>query len=227
MDLSPDNTILWQLGFFKINLTIVTTWVLILFLGGAAKLISTRLVADIQIAKWQGFLEILVLGIKKQMEEIGIRQAEKYIGFLGTLFVFLATANLFSIVPGYRVPTGSLSTTAALAFAVFISVIFFGIQRKGLKNYMKSYLEPTAIMLPFNLISEFSRTIALAIRLFGNMMSGELIVSILLTLTPLFFPILMNALGLLIGMIQAYIFTILATVYIAAATYIKEGEQNG
>jgi len=137
---------------------------------------------------------------------------------LGTLFLFLATASLFTVVPGYEPPTGSLSTTLALALCVFVAVPFFGITEQGVGGYLKSYVKPTFIMLPFNIISEVSRTLALAVRLFGNMMSGAMIVAILLSITPLFFPIIMTALGLLTGMVQAYIFCILATVYIAAAT---------
>jgi F-type H+-transporting ATPase subunit a len=127
-------------------------------------------------------------------------------------------ASLCIVIPGYEPPTGSLSTTAALALCVFIAVPLFGIEEQGLRGYLKSYIEPTLIMLPFNVISEFSRTLALAVRLFGNMMSGTMIIAILLTITPFVFPIFMSALGLLTGMVQAYIFSILAAVYIAAAT---------
>ena len=126
------------------------------------------------------------------------------------------------MIPGYEPPTGSLSTTAALALCVFVAVPLFGIMDQGVGGYLKSYLEPTFIMLPFNLISELSRTLALAVRLFGNMMSGAMIIAILLTITPLFFPVVMTALGLLTGMVQAYIFSILAAVYIAAATRTRK-----
>ena len=136
--------------------------------------------------------------------------------------MFIAAASLCTVIPGYQPPTGSLSTTAALALCVFVAVPFFGIEEQGIGNYLKSYMKPTFIMLPFNIISEFSRTLALAIRLFGNMMSGAMIVAILLTITPIFFPILMPMLGLLTGMVQAYIFSILATVYIAAATRVSK-----
>jgi F-type H+-transporting ATPase subunit a len=120
-------------------------------------------------------------------------------------------------LPGYTPPTGSLSTTTALALCVFVAIPMFGIRNQGMWAYLKSYLEPTVIMLPFNIISEISRTLALAIRLFGNMMSGAMIIAILLTITPFLFPIAMTVLGLLTGMVQAYIFSILATVYTAAA----------
>jgi len=155
-------------------------------------------------------------------ERVGLPHPEKYLGFLGTLLLFLATANLFTVIPGYQPPTGSLSTTAALALCVFVAVPFFGIKEQGLRGYLKSYTEPTFIMLPFNIISEVSRTLALAVRLFGNMMSGVMIIAILLTITPFVFPIVMTTLGLLTGMVQAYIFSILAAVYIAAATRARQ-----
>ena len=122
------------------------------------------------------------------------------------------------IFPGYEPPTSSLSTTAALALCVFLATPIFGIAENGVLQYLKTFIEPTFIMLPFNIISEISRTLALAVRLFGNIMSGGLIVTILLSIAPLFFPVLMTVLGLITGIIQAYIFSILATVYIAAAT---------
>jgi F-type H+-transporting ATPase subunit a len=222
MRLSSDEQILWQHGFLKLNGTIVATWVLMLLLTVGAKLITRKLSTGPRVSRWQSLLEIIVTAIKKQIEEVGLAQPEKHLGFIGTLFVFIAAANLCTIFPGYEPPTGSLSTTAALAVCVFVAVPLFGIQECGLGAYLKSYLEPTVIMLPFNIISEVSRTLALAIRLFGNMMSGVMIVGILLTITPLIFPIVMNVLGLLTGMVQAYIFSILATVYIAAATGIHQ-----
>jgi F-type H+-transporting ATPase subunit a len=218
MRLSPDQLIFWQHGFVKLNATIVTTWALILLLTVGARLITRRLTSDVSTSRWQAALEILVTGIDDQIKEVGLAVPEHYLAFIGTLFVFIATANLFTIIPGYEPPTGSLSTTAALATCVFVAVPLFGIGRRGCRRYLRSYLEPTVLMLPFNLISELSRTLALAIRLFGNMMSGTMIIAILLTITPFIFPVAMSALGLLTGMVQAYIFSVLATVYIAAAT---------
>jgi len=217
MKLSPDETIFWEHGFITINPTIVTTWILMLLLAIASWLITRNLKKDIHISRWQSTLEIITITIKNQIKEIGLNEPEKYIGFIGTLFLFIAVANLCIIFPWYEPPTGSLSTTVALAICVFMAVPFFGIEKSGILGYLKSYLRPTFIMLPFNLISEISRTIALAIRLFGNIMSGGMIVAILLSITPFIFPIVMNLLGLLTGMVQAYIFSILATVYIAAA----------
>jgi len=126
------------------------------------------------------------------------------------------------VIPGFSPPTSSLSTTVALALSVLVAVPVFGIASGGVKNYLKTFIEPSVIMLPFNIIGEFSRGISLAIRLYGNVMSGAVIATILLTIAPFFFPVLMDMLGLLTGMIQAYIFAILATVYISSATTEQE-----
>ncbi|PPD38453.1 MAG: F0F1 ATP synthase subunit A [Methylobacter sp.] len=217
MHLSPDELIFWQYGFFKLNATIVYTWGLMLVLVMGAKLVTRKLSLDLQRSRWQNLLEIVVTVIVKQIEDVGLSEPRQYLGFLGTLFLFVATASLCTIIPYYEPPTGSLSTTAALALCVLIAVPLFGIEGQGLGAYLKTYIEPTFIMLPFNVIGEVSRTLALAVRLFGNMMSGAMIIGILLTITPFIFPIVMTVLGLLTGMVQAYIFSILAAVYIAAA----------
>lgn len=224
MRLSPDDVILWQHGFFKLNATIATTWALMLVMAVGARLITRNLAHGVHISRWQSLLEIIVTTIQKQIGEVGLAHPEKYLGFLGTLFLFIALSNFCTIFPGYEPPTGSLSTTAALALCVFVAVPLFGIAESGLGGYFKSYLKPTFIMLPFNVISELTRTLALAIRLFGNIMSGTMILGILLTITPFIFPIVMSLLGLLTGMVQAYIFSILATVYIAAATRVRQEE---
>lgn len=227
MRLSPDEIVFWQHGFFKLNATILYTWGVMLVLVIGSKLITRKLSTDLNRTRWQNLLEIIVTTIMKQIEEVGLRNPRKYIGFLGTLFLFVATAALCTVIPGYEPPTGSLSTTAALALCVFVAVPLFGIEDQGVSGYLKSYVEPTAVMLPFNIISEISRTLALAVRLFGNMMSGAMIIGILLSITPFIFPIVMTLLGLLTGMVQAYIFSILAAVYIAAATQArKPKEQN-
>ncbi len=222
MRLSPDEMIFWQYGFFTLNGTIVFTWGLMLVLTVGSLLITRRLSTGLTRSRWQNLLEIVVTGIEKQIDEVGLSQPRKYLGFLGTLFLFVAVASLGTVIPGYEPPTGSLSTTAALALCVFVAVPLFGIEEQGVGDYLKSYVKPTFFMLPFNIISEVSRTLALAVRLFGNMMSGAMIVGILLTITPFIFPVVMTALGLLTGMVQAYIFSILAAVYIAAATRVRQ-----
>lgn len=226
MHLSPDEVVFWQYGVFKLNATIVYTWGLIVLLALGSKLITRKLSTDHTRSRWQNFLEIIVTSIVTQIEEVGIANPRTYLGFLGTLFLFVAAASLCTIIPGYESPTGSLSTTVALALCVFVAIPMFGIEERGIRAYLKSYIEPTFIMLPFNIISEASRTLALAVRLFGNMMSGAMIVGILLSITPFIFPVVMTLLGLLTGMVQAYIFSILAAVYIAAATQATKRKQD-
>ena len=224
MRLGPDEIIFWHHGFLKLNATIVFTWGLMSALAIGAKLITRKLSTGIRRSRWQNLLEILVTTCETQIEEVGLHNPNSYLGFLGTLFLFVATASLCTVIPGFEPPTASLSTTAALALCVFVAVPIFGIKDQGIGGYLKSYVEPTVIMLPFNIISELSRTLALAVRLFGNMMSGAMIIGILLTVTPFIFPIVMTALGLLTGMVQAYIFSILAAVYIAAATRSRQAK---
>jgi F-type H+-transporting ATPase subunit a len=162
--------------------------------------------------------------IREHIREISQDNPEHYLAFIGTLFLFIGLSNLLLIIPGYVAPTSSLTTTAALAICVFFAVPLYGISKRGLLGYLKEYFQPTFIFFPFHVMGEFTRTLALAIRLFGNIMSHDKVIGILLAVTPLFFPIVMNALGLLIGMVQAYIFAILAMVYIASATQAHEQE---
>lgn len=221
MRISPDAIVLWQYGFAKMNATIAFTWLLMLAMTLAAMLVTRGLTRDGERSRWQNLLEIVVTALERQIREVGILDARAYLGLLGTLFLFVAMAALCSVIPGYAAPTASLSTTTALALCVFVAVPLFGIRRQGLRRYLASYAQPTPFMLPFNVIGELSRTLALAVRLFGNMMSGAMIAAILLLVTPFFFPVVLTVLGLLTGMIQAYIFFILATVYIAAATTVS------
>jgi F-type H+-transporting ATPase subunit a len=218
MKISPDHLIFWEYGIFHFNATILFTWILMITLAVAAKLITRKLVVNDELSRWQCTLEIIVITIKNQLVEVGLHKPEKYIGFIGTLFIFIFASNLLTIIPGFDPPTASLSTTTALALCVFISVPVYGIKERGIKNYLSSYLKPSFFMLPFHIISEISRTLALAVRLFGNMMSGSMTVGLLVSITPFVFPMVMTTLGLLIGTVQAYIFSILATVYITSAT---------
>ncbi|MEP4892099.1 MAG: F0F1 ATP synthase subunit A [Aliiglaciecola sp.] len=218
MHITPDEIIYWQYGFFKLNATIVFTWLIMFILVLGAYLITRNLNDQLRPTRWQNGLEVLVVTILQQINDADLRSPAKYIGFLGTLFLFIAMANLLTIFPSYEPPTGSLSTTIALSLCVFISVPLYGIKNQGPIRYLQSYAQPNFFMLPFNIIGELSRTLALAVRLFGNMMSGAMILAILLVISPFVFPIIMSLLGLLTGMVQAYIFFILAAVYIAAAT---------
>ncbi len=227
MRLSPDGLVFWQHGFIKLNGTIVFTWGIMLALTAGAILVTRKLSTDLKRSRWQNLLEIVVTGIVTQIAGVGLKHPEKYLGFLGTLFLFVAVAAAGTVIPGYEPPTGSLSTTAALALCVFVAVPLFGIEEQGVRGYLATYTKPTVIMLPFNIISELSRTLALAVRLFGNMMSGAMIIAILLTITPFIFPVVMTLLGLLTGMVQAYIFSILAAVYIAAAVRTHPAKAPG
>lgn len=227
-DISPDQVILWQWRFVTLNATILYTWVVMALLTGGAWLVTRTLAVDPPFPRWQNFLEVVVSAIREQIREINQQEGDQSLSFIGTLFLFILLSNFLTIVPGYLPPTGSLSTTAALALCVFVAVPFYGIAHQGLRGYLKNYVRPTVFMLPFNLMGELSRTLALAVRLFGNVMSGTKIVAILLAIAPLFFPILMQALGLLTGLIHAYIFAILAMVYIASATRVHhEREAQG
>lgn len=228
MTISPDEIILLEWGWFKINSTILFTWLVMFLLSFGSWLITRKLTRKGSLSRWQNLLEVLVNGIKVQIREVSRQDPGPYLPFVGTLFIFIAISNILAIVPGYTPPTSSLSTTAALAICVFVAVPIFGIAQQGVLNYLKQYIQPTFFMLPFNIIGELSRTLALAVRLYGNMMSGTIIVAILLTITPLIFPVVMQALGLLTGLIQAYIFAILAMVYIASASRAhQELEKKG
>ncbi len=228
MTINPDGIILLEWGWFKINATILFTWLVMFLLTFGSWLVTRKLTSKGTLTRWQNLLEVLVNGIKGQIKEISRQEPEPYLPFVGTLFIFIAISNILSILPGYIPPTSSLSTTAALAICVFVAVPVFGIAHQGMLNYLKQYLQPTFFMLPFNVIGELSRTLALAVRLYGNMMSGTIIIAILLTITPLIFPVVMQVLGLLTGLIQAYIFAILAMVYIASASKThQEAEKKG
>jgi len=221
MDITPDTIIIFQWNGFQINATIFYTWVVMVLLIFISWLATKNITIGPKISRWQNFLEVIVGYIRQQVKEITQQNPDPFIPFLGTLFLFISISNLLAIIPGYQPPTGSLSTTGALAICVFFAIPIFGIAKKGGLAYFKHYLEPSIFMAPFNVIGDFSRTLALAVRLFGNVMSGTLIAGVLLIITPLFVPIIMQVLGLLIGQIQAYIFTVLATVYIASATRVE------
>jgi F-type H+-transporting ATPase subunit a len=222
MEISLDNLVLWRFGPVVLNATILYTWLVMALLWLASWLVSRRLTSGPQLSRGQNLLEVLVLGMRTQIQQISQQDPDRYLPFIGTLYLFIAVSNVLALVPGYHPPTDSLSTTAALAGCVFLAVPLYGISQRGLAGYLSHYLKPTVFMLPFHVLSELSRTLALAVRLFGNVMSGVLLGGIMLAVAPLFFPILLQALELLIGQIQAYIFAVLATVYIASAVQVHE-----
>jgi F-type H+-transporting ATPase subunit a len=220
MEISLDSVVLWRWGPVLLNATILYTWLVMGILALGSWLITRKLTTGPQIPRWQNLLEVVVASMREQIRQISQEDPGPYLPFIGTLFIFISVANLLAIVPGYHPPTDSLSTTAALALCVLVAVPVFGIAQQGLGGYLSHYLKPTVLMLPFHILSEMTRTLALAVRLFGNVMSGAMIGAILLAVVPLFFPLVMQLLELLIGQVQAFIFAVLATVYIASATQV-------
>lgn len=218
MDITPDTIILLKYGMIKINATILFTWMVMFILIVGSWFFTRRVVKGQISANVETMLEIIVGFVYKHLQETGLQTPEKYIGFIGTLFIFIGFSGILTIFPGYIPPTGSLSTTAALAICVFIAVPLYAISEKGVIGFLKNYLHPFFVFLPFNIIADFTRTLALAIRLFGNTMSGTLIIGIIISISPLFFPVFLHVLDLITSLVQAYIFTVLASVYIAAAT---------
>ena len=221
--ITPDEWVLWQWGPVAINATIAFTWLVMALLVLVSWMITRRLRDGPELSRWQNALEVLVGGMRDQIAQVSRQDPGAYLPFVGTLFLFIATSNLLAVVPGFRPPTGSLSTTTALALCVLVAVPVFGVVAQGLAEYLRHYIRPSPLMLPFNLIGELSRTVALAVRLYGNIMSGTVLAGILLSLVPFFFPVVMQLLGLLTGMIQAYIFAVLAMVYIASAATAAAG----
>ena len=226
MNISPDAIVYWEWGFVQLNATIVFTWAVMALLALTSWLVTRRMKIEGDFSRWQMFLESLVDIIRQQIRDITRRDPAPYLPFIGTLFLFISLANFLAFIPGYEPPTGSLTTTAALAICVFFAVPIYGIAQSGAAAYFKHYIQPSPFMLPFHIIGELSRTLALAVRLFGNVMSGTMIAALLLSVAPFFLPVIMDALSLLIGQIQAYIFAVLATVYIASATRAQEEEKE-
>ncbi len=227
MEFSPDAKIIFEHFGVALNATIFNTWIVMAVLTIGSMIVTWNVRPDVPASRWRTALEVIVTGIEGQIAEITRGHAGRLTPFVGTLFLFIATSNLLLVVPGFDPPTASLSTTTALAVSVFVAVPVFGVARSGAGGYLRSFLQPTFLMLPFNIISEFSRVLALAIRLYGNIMSGAVVAAILLSVAPFFLPVLMDMLGLLTGFIQAYIFAVLATVYIAAAAEAGSSSNTG
>jgi len=211
--LAPD--ILFHLGPVPISLPVVTTWAIMAVLTALSWLGLRR--ARVHPGALQTALEIVVETLAKQVTEIIRRDPWPYLPLLGTLFIFLVFANLSAVVPGMKPPTGHIETPAALAAIVFLSVHVFGVRSRGLLDYARRYIRPNPLLLPLNVLSEITRTFSLMVRLFGNMMSHEFVIAIVVFLAGLLLPIPFMLLGILIGIIQAYIFTVLAAVFIGAA----------
>jgi F-type H+-transporting ATPase subunit a len=192
---------------------VVTTWAIMLVLAATCRIaVGARSPDRLRLA-----LEIVVTGIVGQISDVMRRDARPFLPLLGTLFIFLAIANLSGLLPGVEAPTGKLETPAAMALIVFVAVHYFGIRARGIGGYLKSFAEPRLVMLPLNILSEITRTFSLMVRLFGNVMSGEFLIALVVALAGLFVPIPLMVLEVLVAIVQAYIFTVLASVFIGAA----------
>jgi F-type H+-transporting ATPase subunit a len=209
------STVLFHLGPVDITRPVVTTWFIMLALTAACALVTRRLQRRPDAR--QAVLEIVVTGILDQIKGVLGKDARPFLPLLGTLFIFLVAANLSGVLPGSQAPTSKLETPAALALIVFFSVHYFGVRARGIGGYLASFAKPKLIMLPLNILSEVTRTFSLMVRLFGNVMSGEFVIALVVGLAGLFVPIPLMVLEILVGIVQAYIFTILATVFIGAA----------
>jgi len=223
---SPDEIVFHQWGFFQLNATIVYTWAVMAILVVGSWLVTRRLSSGPKVPRWQNLLEVVVSFLRNEIRGLSQQNPDVYLPFIGTLFLFIAVSNLLDVVPGFTAPTGSLSTTAALAICVFVAVPVYGVANLGVGSYLKNYIRPSPFMLPFNIIGELSRTLALAVRLFGNVMSGTKVAAILVSLVGFILPVVMNVLGILIGLIQAYIFAVLAMVYIASGMRTREAPRQ-
>jgi F-type H+-transporting ATPase subunit a len=205
----------FSIGPVPISEPVLVTWAIMLLVGGGAALITRRL--SLEPSKTQALLETVVGAIDDQIRGTMQVDPAPYRAFIGTIFIYLLVANWSSVLPGIEPPTAHLETDAALATLVFAATIFFGITRRGLAGYLKTFAEPSWVMIPLNIVEQITRTFSLIVRLFGNIMSGVFVVGIVLSLAGLFVPIPLMALDLLTGAVQAYIFAVLATVFIGAA----------
>lgn len=219
---SPDQWVFWEWGAFQLNATIVFTWVVMAVLVVGSWLVTRKLSSGKHMSRSQNLLEVVVLFLRREIRSLSNQNPDPYLPFIGTLSLFIVASSILSIVPGFAVPTASITTTLALAVCVLVAVPVYGIRNLGFARYLRNYIKPTPLMLPFNIIGEITRTAALAIRLFGNMLSGVKIVSVLALIVPIGPTIVMNAFGLLVGVIQAYIFGLLAMVYIASGMQREE-----
>jgi F-type H+-transporting ATPase subunit a len=217
--------LVFDLGPLHVGPTVLTTWLLMALLTGLGWL-GTRKLSVAAPSRLQSALEGAVLALQAAIESAAPSHASRLLPFIGTLWLFIATANLIGLVPGLRSPTGDLSLTVALAMLVFVSVHWFGIRIDGLKSYLRHYLDPNPILLPFHLLGEVTRTLALAVRLFGNMMSLEMAALLVVLVAGFLAPVPLLMLHIVEALVQAYIFGMLALVYVAGALQSRELEKR-
>ena len=213
-----------QFGPVVITNTVVTTWAIMALLGVLAWAVSRHLRND--PGPLQTAVEGVVSTIEAAIAEVAPEHARRLLPFIGTLWIFLVVANLSSLVPGVHAPTRDLSATAALAIIVFLSTHWFGIRIQGVRGYLRHYLAPSPILLPFHLISEVTRTVALAVRLFGNMMSLEMAALLILLVAGFLAPVLILMLHVIEALVQAYIFGMLALIYVAGSIQSQQLRQQ-
>ena len=208
-------TVVFTLGPMPITAPVITTWGLMAVLAGGAALLTRRL--RLHPSPTQAMLELIVDAIAGQIRDTMRVPATRFLPLIGTLFLFILTANWSSLIPGVEPPTAAIETDAALALIVFVATAWFGIRARGVIGWAKSFAEPNLLMAPLNLVESVTRTFSLLVRLFGNVMSGVFVVGIVLSLVGLLVPVPLMALELLTGAVQAYIFSVLAMVFIAGA----------
>ncbi len=217
MRITPDSIVIFTWHGIHFNATILFTWIVMAILTFGS-LIVTRGISSQKPTRIQSVLEAVITVIRNEIRNVTHHEPDIFLPYLGTLFLFISLSNLLAAVPLYHPPTGSLSTTAALACCAFAAGPWYGIRHKGLIGYLKTFSRPSVLLIPFNVTGELTRVLSMSVRLFGNVLSGTMVGAILISLVPLFVPVAMSALELLIGQIQAYIFTILAAIFIASAT---------
>jgi F-type H+-transporting ATPase subunit a len=207
--------IAFTVGPVQVASQVVVTWIIMIALAATGRLLTLSL--KLEANRRQTVLELIVCTLEAQIQETMRTSPGPYLPLVGTLFLFILTANWAALIPGVEPPTAHIETDAALGLIVFFAIIYFGVRARGLGGYLKSFAEPSVVMIPLNIVETFTRTFSLIVRLFGNIMSGVFVVGIVLSLAGLLVPIPLMALDMLTGAVQAYIFTVLAMVFIASA----------
>ncbi len=217
--------ILFHLGPLAISTTVITTWGVMLLLWLLSQMLCRGL--QLQPGPWQTAAEGIVGVVESAINQVlSPEQTRQVLPFVATLWIYLVLANLIGLIPGLHSPTGDLSATSALALLVFLSVHWFGIRANGLRTYLRHYLKPTPLLLPFHLISEITRTVALAVRLFGNIMSLEMAALLILWVAGFLAPVPILMLHIVEALVQAYIFGMLALIYIAGGLQSQQLRQE-
>ncbi|MEM5343619.1 F0F1 ATP synthase subunit A [Paraburkholderia azotifigens] len=215
---------LLHIGPLAISAPVIVTWALMACLATGAALLTRKL--SVAPSRMQTVLELLVETVDTQIRDTMQTDPAPYRSLIGTLFLFVLVANWSSLVPGVEPPTAHLETDAALALLVLLATVAYGVRSRGVRGYMATFAEPTWVMIPLNIVEQLTRTFSLVVRLFGNVMSGVFVVGIVLSLAGLLVPIPLMALDLLTGAVQAYIFAVLAMVFIGAAVGEKPHPAN-